>query len=80
MKNQKYTTTYRLKKTIPVLTAIATLALVSTTQADTLNLDFQNNAGTVATSGILPAGPNWERIAQDSSLFPARLDDNQLLA
>lgn len=68
-----------MKNRIATLSAIATVAFATTAQADTLNLDFQNNAGTVATSGILPAGPKWEQITHSSALFPARADDNSLL-
>jgi len=69
---------YIRKQFLVTTTAIA-LAGASVCRADTLNLDFQNNAGTIATAGILPAGPTWNEVTSGDSIFPARADDNQIL-
>lgn len=61
-----------------VLTA-AVLLLTSNAQAGTVNVDCQINSGTVATQGILPAGPTWNELDKNATTFPLKSDNNVTL-
>ena len=60
-----------------IIAASCTLATLAS--AGTINVDCQNNAGAVATQGILPAGNYWNQLDNNDATDPVRSDANVVL-